>query len=479
MMRRVVFSVGSLVVLFFALLALVGIFDALTPGGNPEKTNGSPAPAVTALAESKSQVDGQLCVMVQGQRLRARVEVQVPAQASLVSELWRSDGPSGPELVYDLLGDVRVAQFTEWPSHDWTFDDLAFGPLRLISDSRGTARIQTESDPYFFGTKRTLLSVAAPAVPVVGESRTITVDTDGLEIYPDQKNTRLSQTITYGRDPKSKAIDPACGVSLGTGMTRYVYRLSDVQNRDGSDPRSTSFTLTRDHGAAWWTSDIAGDTIPAVDALLWISAGAFPYALAAWYLWRTRMRRTELRTSVLCVFWLLVAGGALWTMRGLLEHDVFRGVARTFAKVTTGESVTDAPSVVVIDSMIIIGSLAWPLVTWAVNRPTPARAAWSARSRRQRALAMIPPLATAYATAGAAVILDGWSHGRWALPVTFPVAALLGAVAGLALTVFLGVAATALAPWWAAVLGVAAAAVTAVSPFAFTTLDRAGATCQG
>ena len=426
-------------------------------------------------------MDSQLCVVVEGERLRALFEVQVPAQASLVSKLWRSGGPSGLDLVDDFLGKARVAQFTGWPSHGWTFDDLAFGSPRLISDGPGTARIQTESDPYFFGTTKASLGVNVPYENVASWPRTITVDARDMEVYPGRTNATLSQTLTYGRAPKGKATDPGCGISLGTGMTRYVYRLNHVpDSRRGDGPPPTSIALNRDHGASWWPSDVAGDTVPAVDVVLWIGAGAFAYMLAAWYLRRTRLRRSELRTSLFCVFWLLVAAGALWTARDLLSHDVFRGVATTFSNATARRSPTLEPSVVVIDSLVPIAALAWPLMTWAVNRFDPAPPTPPGRSWQERVLAVVPALAaaadaaviTAVAAAVAAEALSRWSDERWALPWTVPVAAALGAVIGLSLTVFLVAASSRLASRWALVFGVAMVGVTATGPFAFTTLDR-------
>jgi hypothetical protein len=474
MMRRILLSVGSLVLLFFALLALAGVFDALTPLGDAERTAPvSRDSTIAALAQSSSSVDRQLCVVVDGQQLRARFELVMPAHEGLVKELWRSGGPGGSELVAAFLGRLSVAQFTEWPSHKWTFDELGFGSPRLDFVEGDKARILTESDAYHFGTREVSFSVAPPSEKVAGGVREITVDTRDVEIESGKANAKLTETMTYRSAPKNTTSETGCWRALGTGLTRHVYLLNAAHKGDKSKaPLGASFMLNRDRVVSLRTADIAGDTVPAIDSLLQVGVNAFPYGLAAWYLWRTRLRRSELRNCVLCVFWLVAATGTLWTARYLLfDGDVFRWAARSVPKwVTTSTSGANSPSVLVIDTMLLVGSLAWPLIAATLNLPVSAA---PAGSWRRRARTMIPCLATTVAAVAAAYVLNIWSNASWASALTFIAVALLGAVVAMSLTVFVKCAgAPALSPWGVALLGVVAVWVIAISPFAFTTLDR-------
>src|SRR5215471_11725332 len=473
MLRRVLLSGGFLVVLFFALLALVGIFNALTPLGGQDRI--APArrdPGVAALAQSGSRVDRQLCIVVDGQQLRAQFLLVMPAGERLVNELWRSNGPSGSELVTALLGTVSVAQFTEWPSDKWAFEDLSFGSPRLVFVGGGKARILTKSDTYFFGSRKASLSVATPSEKPPSRTRIITMDTHDVEIKAGKTSATLGETMTYGSAPKDTTTETGCWTSLGTGMIRHVYLLkAPHKGGSGNDQLRASFVLDKDHAASPRTADVAGDSVPTLNTLLLVSMNVFPYGLTAWYLGRTRLRRSELRNCVLCVFWLVAITGALWTARDLLlNDDVLRGVVRSVSSWVTTLNVVQSPSVMVIDTMMIVGSLAWPLVAATLNRlaPAPSESPW-----RRRARTMIPYLATIVAAIVAAMVLSEWSHGSPARAATFVAVAIVGAVVALSLITLVKYAgALALSPWGVAILGVTTVCVTAISPFAFTTLDR-------
>src|SRR6185312_1188290 len=108
----------------------------------------------------------------------------------------------------------------------------------------------------------------------------------------------------------------SCWAKLGTGATRHVYQLDAFKKGGtGNDRSRVSLMLSRDDVVSLRTADVAGDTIPSVDYMLWVSVNAFAYGLAAWYLRRARLRRPEFRNCLLCVFWLVVAAGVLGTAR--------------------------------------------------------------------------------------------------------------------------------------------------------------------
>jgi hypothetical protein len=481
MLRRVLFSGGSLVLLFsalltlvVALLALVGIFGALTPLGDEEKTAAvSRDSTIADLAQSGSHVDRQLCVVMDGQQLRARLELVMTKNEKLVEKLWSSGGPNGSELVTSLLGTVSVAQFTEWPRHKWVFDELSFGSPRLVFFGNDKARILTDSDTYLFATRKVSFSVDEPSEVVVGGVRQVTMDTRDAEIEVAKANATLSETMTSGNAPKVTATQTSCWAKLETGMTRHVYQLNrSDKGGTGNDRLKASFVLNRDHVASLRTADVAGDTVPAIDYMLWVSVNAFAYGLAAWYLWRTMLRRPEFRNCLLCVFWLVAATGALGTARHLLfDGDVFSGVVGSFSRWATARDFSlVSASGQVIDTMLLIGSLAWPLIAATLNLPGPAP---SASSWRQRGRTIGPCLATMVAAVVAAAVLDHWSRASWASARTFLVVAVLGFALGLSLTLLVKyVGAPALSPWGVLILGVIAVCATAISPSAFTTLDR-------
>ena len=437
MLQRVLLSCGSLILLFLALLVLAGIFDALNPPEPPKGTgSGSEDSSTTALVQSSSRVDRQLCVVVAGQRLRARFELVMPAHEGLVKKLWRSGGASGSDLVTALLGKVSVAQFSEWPSHKLVYDELVFGSPRLVFVGGDTARILTESDTYPFGTRKVSLLVDARAKTVASGVREITVDTRDVEIESGKTNAGLTQTVTSASAVKSNtATETGCWTSLGIGMTRHVYLLNAAgRGGNGNDSSIASFVLNNDHVVSLRTADVAGDTIPAIDSLLRVSVNAFPYGLAAWYLWRTRLRRPDFRNCLLCTFWLVAATGALWTARYLLfDGDVLGWMARRVSTwVTAGTSTAKSPSVLVIDTLVLIGSLAWPLTaaTLSLPAPTPSDSSW-----RWRARTMIPYPATMAAAVVAAAVLNQWSQTSPASAETYLAVAVLGAVIACSLTV--------------------------------------------
>ena len=122
-----------------------------------------------------------------------------------------------------------MAQFTEWPSHKWVFDELSFGSPRLVFDRAGKARIVTDSDPYLFATRKVSFKVAAPSEKVADGVRQVTIDTRDVEIEADKANEMLSETMTSGNAPKDTATQTSCWAKLGTGMTRHVYQLNAFQ----------------------------------------------------------------------------------------------------------------------------------------------------------------------------------------------------------------------------------------------------------
>jgi len=471
MLRRMLVCSGSLVVFFVTLLGLVGIFDALAPTGpqQPDPPTSSDA-TLKDLARSGHSVGRRLCVVVEGQRLRARVELRVNSDERLVSALWRNgSGPSGADLVSAVFGGLLAAQFREWPGGELASEELTFGSPRLVAVGGGTARILIDSDPYVIGARRSRLLIAAPSVGVTGEKRKVTLDVRDGEVDVTTTGARLSEVVTSVRAAKSSETALGCASPLQVGMIRYVYLLDDPSN--DSDWPDAWFTLIKDRRVAFWASDIAGDTVPALDPLLWIGLNAFPYGLVAWYLWRRGLRHGEATNVALCLFWLLVVAGALWTARNLDWGPMPRQVTEGFSRwVTGGSGSTRSPLIVVTDSIVPVGALAWTLVCWALDRPAPRPTSGSWRSRTRAA---VPYLATAATAAAAAATLMAWSPAPWAQPATIPVAAVLGAILAWCITVLVAAArAPALSGWGVTVLGVAAVGATAISPFAFTILDR-------
>jgi hypothetical protein len=118
-LRRILPSGVVLALLVLVLLAFAGICNALVPPGPLEENARSPQDsALAALGENGRHLGRQLCVVVDGQQLRARFELEVRPDEELAAALWRSGGPGGTELVDTLLGEVDVASFTEWPKAD-------------------------------------------------------------------------------------------------------------------------------------------------------------------------------------------------------------------------------------------------------------------------------------------------------------------------------------------------------------------------
>ena len=388
----------------------------LNPPGQPKGTGSGSPDSPPAFVQSNSRVDRQLCVVVDGQQLRARFELVMPAREGLVKELWRSAG-RWLRLVRALL--ARFGWLTQGVA---AISGYTTTRLRITTAGLRQGRYGSDPDGERYLLRRHPHGVApcgSAFRTVTSGVREITVDTRDVEMESGQANAELTQTGTSADAGKNTATETGCWTSLGTGMTRHVYLLNASGKGDnGNDPLTASFVLNRDHVVSLRTADVAADTVPAIDSLLQVGVNAFPYGLAAWYLWRTRLRRPDFRNCVLCVFWLVAATGALWTARHLLfDGDVFGWVAGKVSRwVTVGTSTGKSPSVLVIDTMVLIGSLAWPLIAATLGLPAPTR---SANSWRWRARALIPYLATMVAAVVAAAVLNEWSQASLASAETF------------------------------------------------------------
>jgi len=120
--------------------------------------------------------------------------------------------------------------------------------------------------------------------------------------------------------------------------------------------------------------------------------------------------------------------------------------------------------------MVLIGSLAWPLVAATLGLPAPARPSGLPHRLSRTTIPYLTTMATAVV---AVAVLNEWSQASLASVWTFLAAAALGAIIAWSLTMFVKcVGAPALSSWGVIVLGVTTVCVAAIAPFAFIVPQR-------
>jgi hypothetical protein len=202
-----------------------------------------------------------LQINISGDSLTARYTVTAPAWTTLAARRAASeDGSSGDDLVTNVLGAVRVAEFRYgFTGSQHTLIPLTFRAPQVSVTGR-QVRITVASDPFRLYLTRQYLSVDKPSDVVVGGPDLVHVKATSVQVMDVSGATERDDTIKKG------AIAAA-------NLSRREGTVSAAVSEGGS-------------GHSWLDGlrGIGGITIPVADSLLGRLTGLVVYLVLFWAL---------------------------------------------------------------------------------------------------------------------------------------------------------------------------------------------------
>jgi hypothetical protein len=203
-----------------------------------------------------------LLIKISGDSLTAQYTVTAPAGSVLATRVSASeDGNSGDDLVNNVLGAVRVAEFQYgFTGSHHSFNSLTFRAPQVSVTGR-TAHVTVGSDPVRLYFTRQYISVDKPSGATVGGSDQIHINATSVQVMDVSGAAALDDRIDK------------TGVIVAANLSR----------------RGETMTAAVSEGVSehTWLDGLRGTggiTIPVADALLGRLAGLFFYVALLWAL---------------------------------------------------------------------------------------------------------------------------------------------------------------------------------------------------
>jgi len=203
-----------------------------------------------------------LLITISGDSLTAQYTVTAAAGSVLATRASASeDGNSGDDLVNNVLGAVRVAEFRYgFTGSHHSFNSLTFRAPQVSVTGR-TTHVTVKSDPVRLYFTRQYISVDKPSGAIVGGSDQIHIDATSVQVMDVSGAVALDDRVDK------------TGVIVAANLSRRGDTMSAAVSEGVS-------------GHTWLDGlrGIGGITIPVADPLLGRLAGLFFYVALLWAL---------------------------------------------------------------------------------------------------------------------------------------------------------------------------------------------------